>query len=153
MMRSIKNKRGQEQTGLGTIITLGLLIAAAILIGLFLWKVWGKVGSAIDPQDPATISAVKGCELGVQSLKESGYCNQFKEVKVARSNQWINCKYMAQDLKLNFTGYEQYVAATCAGAETIYCNQLNISHADDTTTWKETVNGKVCNAKGWNIVA
>lgn len=147
MMRSIKNKRGQEQTGLGTIITLGLLIAAAILIGLFLWKVWGKLGNTVDAQDPATISAVKGCELGIQTLKESGYCSQFKELKIGRSTQWVNCQYMVNTLKLNVTGAEAYTT-TCAESAKLYCEQLNISAYAEDSAWKETVNGKLCNAAG-----
>lgn len=138
-------KRGQTEVGLGTFLIVIIGVIGLILVGMFVYNSWSKINkvSEMTPED-RTIYA-SACEQAL-SLKEQGYCKDFKEVKIGKEKQYMNCDHLNTQFGLGIDSREVPCDETVANE---YCTYLNTTKVVTPVVYK-IVNGKNCSVSGLN---
>ncbi|MBC8435015.1 hypothetical protein H8D91_00750 [archaeon] len=141
-------KRGQSEIGLGTLLMIIIGVVGLVLVGMFVYNSWNKINTTvgtITPED-RTVYA-QACEQAL-TLGEAGYCMDFKEVKIGKEKQYMNCDNLNDDFALNISD----TSITCGldvGKD--FCKYLNTTEVV-TATVNKTVNGKICSIEGYDKV-
>lgn len=115
------NKRGQSEIGLGTFLLIILGVVGLILVGMFVYNSWSKINDSvatITPED-RTVYA-QACEQAL-NLGEAGYCNDFKEVKIGKEKEYMNCQFLNEQFGL---GIDEKAIDCAENIGTNYCTYL-----------------------------
>lgn len=144
-------KRGQTEVGLGTFLLIVVGVIGLVLVGLFVYNSWSKINKLGDlaPEDRTLYKTA--CEQAV-SIGKTGYCSDFKEVKIEKKTQYMNCEFLnsAYGLDVDATSL-----GACEGTEleekTIskgYCTYLVNKKVLSQTNPYVILNGLNCTSTG-----
>lgn len=115
-------KRGQTEVGLGTFLLIVVGVIGLVLVGLFVYNSWSKINKLGDlaPEDRTLYKTA--CEQAV-SIGASAYCEDFKQVKIDKKTQYMNCAFLKDSYGLEI---DDSVIGGCAdNVADQYCIFLN----------------------------
>lgn len=149
------NKKGEGNEG-SILIYLLLALAAAILVGYFLYTIFFTVNDAIDGQGIQTTNMIASCQKDLffaktDDLKYTTYCGNFRApFEVGKKASYVNCEYLVRRSVAAFTLDElpQTVRNMCSltvSNKLAYqkCVEFNSTHTSQ-ESWTEYINGVKC---------
>lgn len=141
-------KRGQTEVSLGTILLVILGVVGLVVVGLFIYNAYSRVGEGVDALPGGITIAAAACNYVVSLDNQGSYCGDFKEIKVGGNNQWANCEHLRQTwgAEVDIEGKDWSCKENADGTayDVVFCNSLKDSGEEDYE--KTIVNGRTCEA-------
>jgi hypothetical protein len=137
----VMNKKGQEMSvSTLVLIVIGIVVLVMLILGFsFGWQnLWNKInilgaGSSVD-------TVVESCKIAATSDLVNSYCDEFKKVKIANQNMYVNCQYSAVVSKLDKN--LACPSGDAVGSATAYCGNLLLGSIP--TNLDDVYNGRSC---------
>jgi len=143
-MRKRLGKRAQAQMPGATVVGLGVGIIVLITLAIGFTMGFDTIFGFLYSAPGALEQVAQSCGISGANGLATSYCNEFKEVKIAGKDQWVNCNYLATEKFASFDTLEDGCPVDLPLITLANDTCFNEKLSQD----KDLVNGELC--KIWN---